>query len=349
MSERSTSLLKEVGKSQYKDGVRINKAFHEIFNSPADSNYVSKGKARDITVSFNGKDFSANYRYEGTLASDTELQRIGFHKGLIDEFWSVFPNQEGAFSISKGKDINHFVFTVERVGQKSSDSLNVWTERECFFAVWCYDLMDLDRSLVKTELYDHVSSLVGRSVKSIEWKVQNVSACDSRPRSEKPISEAPNVQKMLKDVFDWYWRDRECARGMYDTFHQGAQFQVVSRSETFEVPEKFIIEEGSPGVQTYKARSRSTKLVKKAREYFSSLESDRKLRCKSCGFSKPDEVAREIVQIHHLSPISDSGGGTKMDIDTALRLVVPLCPTCHQIAHSVSPPMSPAAVRDLVV
>ena len=60
---------------------------------------------------------------------------------------------------------------------------------------------------------------LGRSPKSVEWKVQNVSSCDPRPRIEKPISEAPSAQKRLRDVYNWFWKDRQSARELYELFH----------------------------------------------------------------------------------------------------------------------------------
>ncbi len=103
-------LLKEVGKSQYKDGVRVDKAFHPIFN-PEDSRfYTKRGTARPIRVSFNGKAFDAEYRFEGTKAKDVDLQRIGFRTPLIEEFKKVFPHRKGFFSIKIGADLDHFIF-----------------------------------------------------------------------------------------------------------------------------------------------------------------------------------------------------------------------------------------------
>jgi len=53
-----------VAKSQRADGVRINKSFHDLFNSPSSKSFVAKGKSRPITIRFNDKEFSANYLHE---------------------------------------------------------------------------------------------------------------------------------------------------------------------------------------------------------------------------------------------------------------------------------------------
>ncbi|WFD09028.1 HNH endonuclease [Tepidibacter hydrothermalis] len=106
----SPILLKEVGTSQYTDGVRIEKEFHLILNPPDSPFYVERGQARKIKVLFNNKIFEAEYRYENQARKDIELQSIRFKKDLKEEFRKVFPIPEGQFSIQIGEDLNHFVF-----------------------------------------------------------------------------------------------------------------------------------------------------------------------------------------------------------------------------------------------
>ena len=63
-NEKLEKLLKQVGKSQYTDGVRIDKEFHEIFNPTNSKFFIPRGKAREIKVLFNNKIFTAEYRFE---------------------------------------------------------------------------------------------------------------------------------------------------------------------------------------------------------------------------------------------------------------------------------------------
>lgn len=126
-------LRKKVGTSQYTDGVRIDKAFHELFNPPGTSYYVARGESRKVEVIFNGKIFPAEYRYEGTKVSDVVLQRIGFGKELKDEFKSLFPIPAGEFTVSVGEDLNQFVFdhqfaSVEDQNQYFQEQVNESSE-----------------------------------------------------------------------------------------------------------------------------------------------------------------------------------------------------------------------------
>ena len=115
----------------------------------------------------------------------------------------------GAGAFSGGDEANTFL---EGLGFKVVLKNQDWTREECLLAVWAYDRMDLDRGLVKKHLCEELGPILGRTSKSVEFKLQNVSACDPRPRAEKPINEAANKQQMLKEVFDEYWADRSVGR-----------------------------------------------------------------------------------------------------------------------------------------
>lgn len=249
--------------------------------------------------------------------------------------------------LSGGDETNDFLSSLNfTIIPKAAEN---WNERECYFAVWGYDQLDIDRTLVKKHLYTELTNLINRTEKSIEWKIQNVSACDPRPRGEKPISEAPNIQKLLRDTFNWYWADRESARQLYSTFYQEAQFKKPSTS-TFVSPVPALIEEGFPGFQESMRRQRSAVLLREGREHFRSLDPKGKLRCQACNFTTPEGIESEIVQLHHLIPIAEAGeDGRTLSVEKALELLLPLCPTCHSIAHSSKPPLELKSIQRLVV
>jgi len=104
-------LIKNIGTSQYTDGVRIDKEFHDVFNPQNSPYYVERGNARKIRVLFNNKIFLADYRFENQEDRSIILQSIRFRKELKEEFRRVFPVPIGEFSIQQGKDLNHFIFT----------------------------------------------------------------------------------------------------------------------------------------------------------------------------------------------------------------------------------------------
>lgn len=251
---------------------------------------------------------------------------------------------------SGGKESNSFLTELGFEIRAKSE----WTERECYFAVWGYDQLNQDRNVVKTSLYREIAELTGRSIKSVEWKIQNVSHFDPRPRTEKPIAEAPNAQKLIGDVFRWYWDDKDAARTLFKSYVQESNFNLVSGTELSTTTDEhhhknFIIEEGAEGFTTSKTRKRSAKLVTEGRKHFRSIEPDGKFRCHACGFVKPESIDREIVQLHHTEMISEvDKDGKQASLMKALESLIPLCPTCHQIAHSSKPPLSLVMIKTLL-
>ncbi|MEG0324881.1 MAG: hypothetical protein RR619_12850, partial [Raoultibacter sp.] len=123
-----------------------------------------------------------------------------------------------------------------------------WSWKECYFAVWGYDQLDLDADQVKTVLYHEVSELIGRTAKSVEFKLQNVSSFDPRPREQKPIAEAKNAQALLGEVYQWYWADRLSARAFYAQYREEFLFNLESTTKLSATPSTIplaIIEEGA--------------------------------------------------------------------------------------------------------
>ena len=228
-----------------------------------------------------------------------------------------------------------------------------WNEAECYLAVWSYDQLDIDREQVKRELYRQVSDLIGRSDKAIEYKVQNVAHFDDRPREEKPISEAPHAQALLGKVFSWYWADRAEARSLFPYYVQRFQFGIADHGQAIGASvekdsSELIIEEGAIGFSVSSRRRRSHTLLKEGRQHFRGLDPEQRLRCASCSFAKPFGIEKEIVQLHHTEPLYDYGEhGKLLSFAGAISKLVPLCPTCHQIAHTTQPPLSVEAITDL--
>ena len=75
---------------------------------------------------------------------------------------------------------------------------------------------------------------------------------------------------------------------------------------------------------------------------------EKKLRCSACGFVKPESIENEIVHIHHLIPLKEiEETGTIVELNKILELVIPLCPTCHSIAHSQTETLSVDEIKKL--
>jgi predicted HNH restriction endonuclease len=288
------------------------------------------------------------------------LEALKANKRFKDEYIlngspqkSTMPLQKQAYEIIS-KELEQPTNGSLSKSTKGNRSENDWSERECYFAVWAYDQLDSDREIVKKHLFEAVSNTITRSAKSVEFKVQNVSSFDPRPRKDKPISTAPNAQKLLGNVFKWYWGDRLKARELYGTFVQQEHFGLPAKEKINEQSKKpttrtIIIEEGAEGHSTSKTRKRSAKLVKEGRKYFKNLDPEGKLRCQTCEYIKPDSIKGEIIQLHHTEMVSElDKNGKKVSLEVAVKTLVPLCPNCHQIAHSSIPPLSKKEIKKII-
>lgn len=63
-------------------------------------------------------------------------------------------------------------------------------------------------------------------------------------------------------------------------------------------------------------------------------------RCRVCDVLMEDTygvAARDLIHVHHLFPISESGGQHLID---PVKELAPLCPNCHAVAHRRVPPFS---------
>lgn len=221
-----------------------------------------------------------------------------------------------------------------------------WTTEECILAIWGYYRMDKDRSICKSDVILFISNLLpARNPNAVEYKIQNVSACDPRPRSEKPISEMVHKQELLKALFDQYYpypEQLEMLARHYIELSDESSFSDVLSQENHSVPEAVIIEEGGFEQRNQTLRKRSRRLVEGARKHYRSLEEDGRLRCAICGTSFDDIVEGEVIQMHHLRPICEMEAARKKLLKEAIVSVVPLCPTCHRVVHSMesSPPFN---------
>ncbi len=215
-----------------------------------------------------------------------------------------------------------------------------WTEIECFFAIWGYYQLDKYPNMTKSHLYEYISQLIDRTPKSVEYKIQNVSACDLRPREQKPVSQMSNAQNLLIKMFNELWINPEKIDNLYDQYQPIIQqgFPKGDINSSF-VGKKdvLLIEEGTLSKSSNLTRKRSKKLVEEARKHYSR---GGYLYCVVCGFSELDVVEKNIIQIHHLEPIADLKNETKILLKAALDKVRPVCPTCHSIIHSRKPLLS---------
>lgn len=71
-------------------------------------------------------------------------------------------------------------------------------------------------------------------------------------------------------------------------------------------------------------------------------------RCAVCGLvlgEKYGEAGRNVIHVHHLTPVSLMNGPKVLN---PIKDLVPLCPNCHNVAHTKLPPYTPEELRNFL-
>jgi 5-methylcytosine-specific restriction protein A len=70
--------------------------------------------------------------------------------------------------------------------------------------------------------------------------------------------------------------------------------------------------------------------------------------CQACGLNYEDKYGKigvGLIQVHHVTPLSAIGETYQVD---PVRDLIPLCATCHHVAHSRNPPYFVAEIRSAI-
>lgn len=69
------------------------------------------------------------------------------------------------------------------------------------------------------------------------------------------------------------------------------------------------------------------------------------LSCQACGLNYEDKygsIGKDLIHVHHVTPLSAIGEAYQVN---PLQDLIPLCATCHHVAHRRDPPYSVAEMR----
>ena len=129
-----------------------------------------------------------------------------------------------------------------------------------------------------------------------------------------------------------WWADEIRAAIAFDWSEFVADDAVPNRTDLAAFEQ--AVSEGRLHTIEVTVRSRCEALRKRARQFY--LDADHKLSCELCGWNKPHNlIAGDIVELHHMRHLGDLPcEGDTLTMKQAIASLVPLCPTCHRIAHS---------------
>jgi len=129
-----------------------------------------------------------------------------------------------------------------------------------------------------------------------------------------------------------WWRDQVFAAIKQDWSKWVEDVGLIDLDELREDSLSYI--DGAKNTVNFEVRTRCDALRKRAKEVFRSK--DGFLRCKVCGWHKPDaRISGDIVELHHIDPIHAApSAGRKITLKESMEMLVPVCPTCHRMIHS---------------
>ena len=70
--------------------------------------------------------------------------------------------------------------------------------------------------------------------------------------------------------------------------------------------------------------------------------------CKICGFDFEKtygDIGRHFIHVHHIHQLSLAGGPVKID---PVHDLIPVCPNCHAMLHTSTPPLMPDELRRII-
>lgn len=70
--------------------------------------------------------------------------------------------------------------------------------------------------------------------------------------------------------------------------------------------------------------------------------------CQACGLSyeeKYGSIGADLIHVHHVTPLAEIGEAYQVD---PVRDLIPLCATCHHVAHRRNPPYTVGEIRSAI-
>lgn len=175
---------------------------------------------------------------------------------------------------------------------------------------------------------DDLSPLANRQDDKFSQKVRNLKSHDTLERRGFCIF-SNDKYKITSDGRE-FLKDGVAA----ETSLKGQGFTERQRRKALERSYRGIVfEEGAIVETNRKIAKRSSLLRKIAIKHFTDEHGS--IECQGCGFRAEDVYGgdlRGLIEIHHARPLFMTGF-RRIDRDTAIEQMIPLCPNCHRVVH----------------
>lgn len=212
-----------------------------------------------------------------------------------------------------------------------------------------HDFLQWRFSLELEDYSRHFSDLVQQRLEEREEQFQSILSILSQKATELdvvPFAGEAALRTQLHQQNLWIRAVLEYAR------HESA-LEVAFRSivTILSLPLSLIEESLVWEDEHADSRYEGAVIVKESRAYERSrfnravCLSQYGFQCRGCGQDMDEKygpLSIEVIDVHHIVPVSQMGGPKKLD---PLRDLVPLCPNCHRVVHSEKQPLSVSELR----
>ena len=203
------------------------------------------------------------------------------------------------------------------------DKLNTeWSYEEIALSVRCYKgIIESDGSVPKKRFYEELSKRIGRTIKSVEYRMQNISYIYHLMGRNwiKGLPPAKNVGFSVSKMI-------ERAIGEVETINvtDNASYLVAVKDE---LKSKAIIQRPM-GIDSPRAKSASVTVYERSPKVAAWVLRACGGKCEYCDQEAPfkDIAGDPFLEVHHVKRLADGG-------PDAVENCVALCPNCHRNFH----------------
>ena len=308
---------------------------------------IDSGEKKDIVLKYKKKDYNAYLQRE---TSDLHRMRIFWHQDLANQF-SKYNNPEEYPSLIFRK-INDNTFTVffdteikltTKEVEVAQALLKLVADRKRRITYGALSDMTESKPSPHTEMADILDAInkhcdilglpyVSAMVVNGDTKLPGPGFKDLCVNTFG-YDESLDVKDIMEQELD---KIGKC--DSWSTLADDIGIEMPETEEDVSIPEEVIekpdepIIEGAKKQITVNKYERDPKAKKICKDYY--MKRDGRITCQVCGFDfgkvyGPDYA--NIVEVHHIVPISEIGKEYVLD---PIKDLIPVCPNCHTVIHA---------------
>ena len=308
---------------------------------------LNSGEKKDITLKYKNKDYSAYLQRE---TSELHRMRIFWHQDLANQFNKYNnPDDYPSLILRRIKDDTFTVFFDSEIKLTTKEVevaqalLKLVADRKRRITYGALSDMTVSKPSPHTEMADILDTInkhcdllglpyVSALVVNGDTKLPGPGFKDLCVNTFG-YDENLEVKDIMEQELDKIGR---CE--LWSTLADDIGVEMPETEEDVSIPEEVVekpdepIIEGAKKQITVNKYERDPKAKRICKDYY--MKRDGRITCQVCGFDfgkvyGPDYA--NIVEVHHIVPISEIGQEYKLD---PIKDLIPVCPNCHTVIHA---------------